>query len=125
MTDFAITDRKEFSGLWLSGKTLKEIAEVYGVTHPTVCKTAARFGLQPRRQLTGIKRGDPKKAPARDEAEAPKCPKVSSGPSFDRAMDEEIFATAGRYAELSDLAWRWGLSIGAVVGRWHRLRVAR
>lgn len=132
----------EFRKLWMSDKTITEIADHYGIKNGcSVSKAAKRFGLPARspgnRALgagkvtlkSGAKRdADEARAAAQAEAEARRAeglvPRLQArGISPDSAQDMALGLVRARaYADLDAVATRHAVPLQRLLPFWHEVR---
>lgn len=132
-----LPDCPTFRQMWMDRANRNKIADVFGVTVVEVSDLAKTYGypkrstnrLVPEGPMPARKPGqDPKRLSLGPHRNKPVLPankaEALAGGRWDTSQIVAVFRTGGRYSELADLAGRWGVSVTALVGLWHRVRIA-
>jgi hypothetical protein len=132
-----LPDCPTFRQLWMERVSRTDIAGRFGVSLTDVTGLAKAYGYPERSSVRMVPQGPmPSRAPVADpkrlaEAAAPKKRDLPDFKAEALATDRwspdrivAVFRTGGRYAELTALAQSWGVPLTALVGLWHRVRVA-
>lgn len=116
--------------LWLAEVPSGEIAEVVGVSRPSVTRIAKRLGL-PRRNQKGQIVGrmvdaEPRPvppAPSSGGGEAAPDPMPADRPPGPWTVDQDarILATGGKYEKVARLAREWDRPSARIIARFHAL----
>lgn len=123
----SIPDSLIFRKMWRDGATFEAIAAVFNTDVQAVGNARKRYGYPDR--LRGKLLGPMPRTPAHPQgtvrAVKPAARAQSGGfGRWDVAQIAAVQRTAGRYRSLAALADEWGESVNALVGLWHRVRVA-
>lgn len=128
MREFAhLPDCEAFRDLWRQGATQEEIAERFQVSVDTVKSRAQVYGYPRRgkggRNVTGAM---PTRKPEPDPIKTAEKAVSLAGAVGRWSVDQvaAVLRSGGRYAELTALAAKWDVPTVALVGLWHRVRVA-
>lgn len=113
----AAANDAEIRRLWTTDLLIRDIAAELGMTKEAVKWRAHVLELPNRREARkyGFSKPEYDPKPAKPAPVMRKCPH----PNWPVMLDLKVFATAGKYAAIAELAKETGRPIAAIQGRWH------